>query len=57
MYKRKTVDEFQIHGNFTGEWEEVTAESTRKEALVNLRLYRQENPGVPFKLVKKRVKQ
>jgi hypothetical protein len=56
-YKRKTVDEFQIHGNYGygHGFEEVTAESTRKEALDRLREYRENEPGIPFKLVTKRV--
>lgn len=54
-YQRKTEDEFQIHANYGQGWEEETAEVTRKAALANLREYRENNPGVPYKLVVKRV--
>lgn len=56
-YKRKTEDEFQIHGYFPGTgWEEVTAEVTRKAALANLKEYRENDPSHSYKLIKKRVK-
>jgi hypothetical protein len=52
---RKTRDEWQIHGLYTGGWEEVTAEDTRKEALARLKEYRENERGTSFKLVHKRV--
>jgi hypothetical protein len=35
-------------------WEDVTAEDTRKEALVRLREYRENEVGVPFRLIRRR---
>ena len=55
--RRKMKDEFQIHGYYAGGWEEVTADETRKDALVNLRLYRENERGTSFKLIVKRVPQ
>ena len=54
-YVRKTEDEFQIHGHYGYGWEEVTCETDRKTARETLRNYRANEPGTPFKLVKKRV--
>jgi hypothetical protein len=51
-YKRKTEDEYQIHGYYSGQWEEVTAEETRTEAKARLREYRENEPSTAFKLVK-----
>lgn len=55
-YERKTEDEFQIHGLYNGQWEEVTCEVTRSAARDNLKAYRASEPGVSFKMVKRRVK-
>lgn len=54
--KRKTRDVWEVRGNYGygHGWECVTAEVTRKEALARLREYRENEPGVPFKLVKTR---
>lgn len=56
-YQRKTRNEFQIHGDYGygHGFEEVTAEDTRKEAIQRLHEYRENEPGVPFKIVTKRV--
>ena len=54
--ERKTEDEYQIHGNYGHGWEEVTAESTMKDARAQLKTYRENEPGVSFKIVYKRVK-
>ena len=55
-YKRKTEDEFQIHGYYSGAWEEVTCETTRLEARARLKEYRENEPGTAFKVVKRRIK-
>ncbi len=56
-YKRKTRDEYQIRGNYGygHGFEEITAEDTRHQALIRLREYRENEPGVPFTIVTKRV--
>jgi hypothetical protein len=56
-YKRKTEDEYQVHGYYpTSGWEEVTCETTRSEARARLREYRDNEPGRAFKIVKRRIK-
>jgi len=58
MYTRKTIDEWQVLGNygFGHGFEIVTAASTLKEAKSHLKEYRENEPGIPFKIVKKRLK-
>lgn len=56
MYRRKTYDEYQIHGDYGQGFEEVTAEATRKEAKTQLACYRENEPGIAFKIIKKRIK-
>jgi hypothetical protein len=55
-YVRKTEDEYQIHQKTQMGWEEVCCESTRKEARETIKLYRENQPEYPVKVVKKRVK-
>lgn len=55
-YKRKTEDEFQIHGDYGYGFEEVTCETTRKDAIQTLKDYRENQPQAVFKMVKKRVR-
>lgn len=57
-YKRKTYDEYQIqgyYGNIYG-WEEVCSEETWSDARQTLKEYRENEPGISFIVVKKRVK-
>jgi hypothetical protein len=56
VYRRKTADEFQVHGYYAGHWEEVTCEASRREALKRLREYRDNEPGTGFRMVRKRVR-
>ena len=56
MYKRKTEDEFQLHGDYGYGFEEVCAFSTWKEAREERKNYRENEPGIAFKIIKKRVK-
>jgi hypothetical protein len=57
-YKRKTEDEYIVQGNYNCGygWEDVTAESTRKEAKERLKEYRENEPQYPHRLIKRRVK-
>lgn len=57
-YTRKTRDEYQVQGYYGPQYgcEEVTAEETYKEAKQRLKEYRENEPGVPFKIIKKRIK-
>jgi len=54
-YKRKTVDEYEIQGNYGQGWECITTEETRKAAREQLRCY-SENEAYPHRIIKKRVK-
>jgi hypothetical protein len=58
MYTRKTQDEYEVQGFYTTQcgWECVTAASTYKEAKLRLREYRENLPGVSFRVVKKRIR-
>lgn len=53
---RKTRNVHVVQGNYGygHGWEDVTAEETRKEALARLREYRENEPGVPFRLIRRR---
>lgn len=53
---RKTRDVFEVRGNYGHGYEMVTAETTRKEANARLREYRENEPGVDFKIVVTREK-
>jgi len=55
-YQRKTRDEYEIQGKYYGKWELETTETTYKEAREQLKTYRENVPGVQFKIVVKRVK-
>ncbi len=55
-YIRKTIDEWELQGyHATYGWECETTESTRKDALAQLKCYR-ENVTYPVRIVKKRVR-
>jgi hypothetical protein len=51
-YKRKTRDVYDIQGDYGygHGWETVTAEETYRDARVQLRGYRDNEPGVPFRI-------
>lgn len=56
-YIRKTEDEYEIHGNYTGRnYEVVTTESTCGDAVRQVITYQENEPGIPFKIVKKRIR-
>ena len=55
MYKRKTVDCFDVMGLYNGHWEVVTSADTRREARALLKDY-QENEGGAYKIKKYREK-
>lgn len=55
MYIRKTEDEFQIHGNYGFGFELVTCEIKWSLAKSTVKDYRDNEPGIRFKIVKKRV--
>lgn len=57
-YIRKTTDEYQVQGNYGYGYgyEEVASEETIKEARLRLKEYRENEPGILFRIVHKRVK-
>jgi hypothetical protein len=55
-YVRKTVDEYEIQGNYGYGYEVVTTEETWKQAKEQIKCYREHEKGVAFRIVKKRVK-
>ena len=55
-YQRKTHDEYQIHGDYGQGFEEVTAAATWKEARQYRKEYRENEPGISFKIIKRRIK-
>lgn len=55
-YKRKTEDEYEIQGYYSEGWEMVTTETTWPAAKAQRKTYRENEPGVSFRIVKKRVK-
>lgn len=58
MYKRKTVDEYQIlqHTGPRYGWEMVSAYNDRKSCKEDLKAYRENQPEYPVKMIKKRIK-
>ena len=55
-YTRKTYDEWQIQGLYSGQWEEVCSEDNRKEAFQRLKEYRENEIGTHFQIKKVRIK-
>ena len=57
-YVRKTLDEYEIQGDYGyGQgFECVTTEETWKAAKDQIKCYRENEPSIPFKIVKKRVR-
>lgn len=55
-YKRKTQDVWEIQGNYGygHGWECVTSETSYSEAIQRLKEYRENEQGVPFRIIKKR---
>lgn len=57
-YTRKTRDEFEIAGDYgQGDgFECVTTETTLRAAREQVRTYRENEPGIPFKIITRRVR-
>lgn len=53
-YQRKTIDLFIVQGLYFGEWEEETAETSRREGIARLRDYRENMPEYSHRLIKRR---
>ena len=54
-YQRKTEDEYTIQGNYGHGWEDVTTEDNYRDARMNLKLYRENEPQYSHRLIKHRV--
>jgi hypothetical protein len=55
MYIRKTEDEYEIQGDYGQGWELATTEVNRPDAKDQIKIYRENEPGIPFRIVHKRV--
>jgi hypothetical protein len=53
-YKRKTIDLFTVQGLYYGQWEDETAETSRREGIERLKEYRQNMPEYAHRLIKQR---
>jgi len=58
MYKRRTEDEYQIWANYGyGDgYEEIDCSDNLKDAKINIKLYRENQPQYAYKIIKRRVK-
>jgi hypothetical protein len=56
MYIRKTRDEYDIESNYGYGWDVETCEDTWKDAKAQVKCYRENCPGIPFRIKKHRVK-
>lgn len=56
--QRKTRDEWTIQGNYGygHGWEDLCSEDNRKEARERLKEYRDNEPGTPHRIEKRRVR-
>ena len=55
-YIRKTIDEYVIASNYGYGWEDTSAADNRREALADLKAYRENQPQYAHKLIKRREK-
>lgn len=55
-YVRKTHDEWHTQGWYGCGWETVTIDDNRADARQMLRDYNENEPGIPHRLIKKRVR-
>lgn len=53
-YQRKTRDVYDIQGDYGQGFEIVSAETTRPDARRAVREYRENEPGIPFRIKKTR---
>jgi len=55
-YVRKTVDTWVIQGNYGYGygWEDLCVETSLRDARENLKLYRENEVGIPFRKVNRR---
>lgn len=54
-YVRKTHDEWEIWGDYGYGYDYVVTGEDKKDAYELLRVYRDNEKGVPFKIVKRRI--
>jgi len=50
MYIRKTIDTWEVQGDYGYGWECVTTEIKRREAVGRLKEYRVNEPFTPFRI-------
>ncbi len=56
IYKRKTIDQYQIFMNTGNGYSQITHENTRKEAEETVKILRQKHDNTLIKIIKKRIK-
>ena len=54
-YKRRTRDEYELYGWYDGEWSYVLTEDSLSLIKKHRREYIENEPGVPFKIIKRRI--
>ena len=54
-YERKTEDEWHTQGLYFGQWETLTIDTSKADAMQMLRDYNENDPSVKHRIVKKRV--
>lgn len=54
--ERKTIDEFDIQGDYGDGYESVTCEATWWAAWKAVKEYRVNEPGIPFRVKKRRIR-
>lgn len=52
--QRVTSDHWELHGYYSQGWECLCASTSRREALIDRKAYRENEPGTPLRIVKKR---
>lgn len=55
-YVRKTYDEYEIQGFYALGWDAVVTEFTFKDANTQLRCYEKNEPRIPFRIIKRRIR-
>lgn len=55
MYKRKTVDIWEIQSLYFGVWETETTETTKTAARIQYKAYCENVPNIPHRIIKRRI--
>lgn len=55
-YQRKTRDVYDIQGNYGYGWDDLTEETSLKDAKAQLKCYNENEPNIPHRIMKRREK-